>query len=349
MLSNIINSARGYHPVATGDMEVANTHIMNLPLRQGDYKHNKNILDYILSAPAQKKSHLQEVFRKEGVDFAIDAVVTAGVTAATYFVTTALIARTPEVMQMMITSDNPSLIQEKVSTYLNAPDSQKELAAFMVKAQVAAGIGTSIVLTQAFSRAFGNLGTSVSALLKALCHPQEGQEHEAKLKLLAFRKIAEKVTVAIRDLPPHIQEKAEEALEDLKGEIHRMSSTAFARDANDVKKAADKLFLYFALPLEVEDTYQLGINGNKDLAAQFNKDQTELAKSFDEPLCTQLEYIMILHRYSTINQSVLPINVWLEGPTAVGKTYFVENMAKIFHDKWWATKILRKMCIELIC
>lgn len=300
-------------------------------LKLTDFERNKEIFDSIWNDTSVKSNWLMELGKKEGLEFGAQFASSVVVTAAIYFVSTTILSKSGDAVSLLANADNPDWVSKHIFNILSDPQAQKDLVGYLTTAAAAGGVANNLVLTQAVTGALTRMGEPISALLKALVVPQQGADHQAKIKQTAFRRMSEKVEPLRVMLPDDRRERFDSAFEELRGQIDGIGRSAFAPDYNQIKKLFDRLYLHLSYPIAMKDTYQLGINGDPVKAKDIQSAQDELTKSFhNEELTDKLNSLFTLARYSTVNPQVGPVIAFFDGPPSTGKTWVANQAGKNF-------------------
>jgi len=326
-----VEAARDSNPdLESGSSSRSSSPIDSSTLKLTDFERNKKIFDSIWNDTSTKSNWLMELGKKEGLEFGAQFASSVVVTAAIYFVSTTILSRSGDAVSLLANADNPNWISKHISSMLSDSQTQKDLASYLTTA-AAGGVANNLVLTQAVTGALTRMGEPISALLKALVVPQQGADHQAKIKQTAFRRMSEKVGPLRVMLPDDRRERFDSAFEELRGQIDGIGRSAFAPDYNQIKKLFDRLYLHLSYPVAMKDTYQLGINGDPVKAEKIQSAQDELTKSFlNKELTDKLDSLFTLARYSTVNPQVGPVVAFFDGPPSTGKTWVTNQAGKKF-------------------
>ncbi|RZI42408.1 ATP-binding protein [Herbaspirillum sp. HC18] len=310
-------------PTASAPIEVP------AQLKIGAYEQNKKVFDAIWNASGNKSNWFVELAKKEGLEFGAQLVSGAIVTAAIYFVSTTILEKTPDMMHLLANVDDQHWLGSKIAELFSNPDTLQQMASFISLTAAAGNVGNNLVITQAVTGALSRMGEPISELLKALILPQQGTEHEAKLKQNAFRNMTKIVAPLRESLPKDRREKFDFTHEELRGEIDAIGgSSVYPPDYNKIKRLFDRLYLHLSYPIEMEDTYQLGKDGDPGKAKAIQKAQDELTSSFMNPeVSGKLDSLFMLARYSTVNPEVGVVVAMFNGPPSTGKTYIANQFA----------------------
>ncbi|MFC6478771.1 hypothetical protein ACFQDN_22695 [Pseudomonas asuensis] len=248
-------------------------------LKLTNFERNKKVFDSIWNDTSTKSNWLMELGKKEGLEFGAQFASSVVVTAAIYFVSTSILSRSAYAASLLANADNPNWLSKHISNLFSDPQVQKDLASYLTTAAAAGGVANNLVLTQAVTGALTRMGEPISALLKALVLPQQGADHQAKIKQTAFRRMSEKVEPLRVMLPDDRRERFDSAFEELRGQIDGIGRSAFPPDYNHIKKLFDRIYLHLSYPVAMKDTYQLGINGDPVKAEKIQSAQDKLTKA----------------------------------------------------------------------
>ncbi len=291
---------------------VSGDNASNNEFELGNYRKNLLILREIWNESGQRKSSLAELGKTEARDFAVVLLTTTVVTAAIYGISTTILSKSSKSPNgpdddKIFTSE----ILNKFTSYLSAATAE------------AAGVGSSLVVTQAITGALTRMGKPIETLLKALLPPYKNdKKHEAQLKQNAFKELIVKLKPMFEALPEDRLGKLQFDLDDLKGDIDSLQGDNARIDYTRIKRIWDRVNLHLSYPSKIKDVYQFGKHGDKQVAQQIQQRQDELTKSFmNESVETKLGAVLTLARYSTINSEIPQAVVAFTGPPSVGKTW----------------------------
>lgn len=304
-------------------------------LELGNYEKNKKIFNEIWHESGSKNNWLIELGKREGIDFSVNLASSAVVTAAIYYASTAILTRLTNIQSLSSQSQDESWLQDHLIDTFSRPENRQKMAEYIATvastaATASGNVGNSLVITQAITSALSQMGKPIGSLLKALIQPQQGTAHQEQLKQQAFRRMSKKIQPLRDQLTGHRKHLFDNTYEELRAQIDYIGKSTGSRpDYVGIKTLFDRLYIHLSYPTELEDTYQLGINGDPQKAHRIQEQQDLLTKSFmNKDTEEKLDALLTVARYATVNHDIGPVVALFSGPPSTGKTWVVNKAGK---------------------